>query len=129
MGSLVLLHGRGRQSRRLMMDGRVVVLLMDRHGRMDNLWLDSLLLDHGLNVMVDMVMGAFSGDDRRGRRRAFGVMRSGLAREFGRVLVQGRLGLGLVTVINGLVIHRDGVESVLLGPTDGRLLVRVESIL
>lgn len=127
MRSLVLLHGGGRQSRRLMMDGRVVVLLMDRYGGMDNLWLDGLLLDDGLDVMVDMVMGAFSGDNGRGRRRAFSVVRGGLARELGRVLVQGLLDFVLVTVINGLVIHGDGIEGVLLGPAGGGLLAQVES--
>jgi len=53
------LHG---QSRNAMMLRRSVVGLMNRDNSVDNLWLDSLLVDDGLDSLVHMVMNVLTSN-------------------------------------------------------------------
>lgn len=52
---LELIHGHGRQSSGRVVGGSVVVNLMDRNGSVDNVGLDNLLVDNGLNSLVDVL--------------------------------------------------------------------------
>jgi hypothetical protein len=53
---LELIHGHSRQSSGAVVGGLVVVNLMDRNGSVDNIRLDSLLLNNRLNGLMDVVV-------------------------------------------------------------------------
>jgi len=53
-------HGHGRQSSGLVVGGCVVVNLVDGDSGVDNIWLDDLLVDNGLNGFVDVVVNMLS---------------------------------------------------------------------
>jgi len=58
--SFELLHGDGRQLGSSMMLGFILVYFVDRDGCVHNGWLDSLLLDDRLNVLVNVVMNVLT---------------------------------------------------------------------
>ena len=64
---LELLHGHGGQSGSLMVSGLVVVYLVNRNSGVNNAGLDGLLLDYGLDSLVD-VLGCVSF---LGRKKVF----------------------------------------------------------
>jgi hypothetical protein len=53
---LELVHGHGRQSSGLVVGGSVVVNLVDGDGGVDNIGLDDLLVDNGLDSLVDVLI-------------------------------------------------------------------------
>ena len=58
----VLLEGLGGQGGGLVVDGRGVVRLVDGDGAVDDVRGDGLLVDDGLDVLVDVVVDMLAGD-------------------------------------------------------------------
>jgi hypothetical protein len=65
--SLELVHGDGRERASGVVLGLVLVHFVDGNGRVDDRWLDCLLLDNGLDVLVDVVVDVLSCDGGVGR--------------------------------------------------------------
>lgn len=59
-----LIHADSRKSRGGVMLGLVVVNLMDGDGSVDDRWLDGLLLNDGLDGLVDVMMDMLASDSR-----------------------------------------------------------------
>lgn len=74
--SRVLLHSLCRQDSSLVMDGCGMVSFVNRNRGVDIFRLDGLLLDDGLDMVVNVVLGALSFDYWCGRGRLFGVVGS-----------------------------------------------------
>lgn len=55
-------HGDGREGGGSVVLGFVLVDLVDRDGGVNNGWLDGLLFDDGLDVLVDVVVNVLPGD-------------------------------------------------------------------
>ena len=95
--------------------GFVVVDLVDGHSGVHDVWLDSLLVDHWLDGLVDVVVDMLTTDLGHGRG---GVLRRGTDRlilELSLCLREARLGVLGVTLIMGAVLDWDEVVVVLLG--------------
>lgn len=99
-----------------MVDGRGVVRLVDGDGAVDDVRGDGLLVDDGLDVLVDVVVDVLAGDGGGRLGRVRGLVGDGGVLVVGGVLVQLCAQLGLVAVLVLGVL--DGVDDVggLLGP-------------
>lgn len=117
-----LVKGLCGKSRGPVVNGLGVVRLVDRDGCVYNVGLDSLLLDDGLDVLVDVVVDALARDDGGRCRSVGGVVSDGGVLELGVLAVEGVLGFLLVSVLEGLVCDGDDVVVVLLGADVVRLV-------
>lgn len=89
--------------------------LMDRNSSMNNVRLDNLLLDDGLNMLVDVVVHSLTGDDGSGLLSSGSVMSDrGIPVSSG-VLLKSSLDVPLATMVELLVLHGSHVVMVLLG--------------
>lgn len=101
-----LLQRLGRQDGVLVVHGLGRVHLVDGHRGVDGARLDGLLLNHGLDVLVDMVIDVLAHDGRRLRRRVAGVV------SYTRVGVLGLVGRQLgVEVLGVKLVKRLGLHG------------------
>lgn len=111
---LVVCHADSWELRCSMMLSGVMVNLMDRNCGVDNMWLDSLLVDDWLNGLVDMVVHVLASS---GWLSGCGVLTlytlSGIL-ELGGFAVKGGLDLAVVIVLKVSVLNTNQVVMVLL---------------
>lgn len=120
MAGRIFIESSGRQGSRLVMDSSVVVSFVNRHCRVNNLWLDGLFLDHRLDVVMDVVVGALPGDGGCCRSGMLGFVHGRRVLEFGGILCQGRINVCLVTMLNRLVLSGKSIVGVLFRSVDYR---------
>lgn len=109
-----LVHGLDGQNRSLVMNGGSLVRLVHGDGSVHDLGLDRLLLDDGLDVVVNVVVGALAGHDAGGRRAVLGVVHLSLTGVLGLVVLEGSAGLSRIGVVDILFVNGNEVVSVLL---------------
>lgn len=98
-----------------MVHGLGVVSLVDGDGGVNNLGSNDLLLDDGLDVLVDVVMDALTLDSGCCGGGVFGVVDDAGVTELGTLSLESIPSLGLVSVIKCLVLNSSDVVGVLLG--------------
>lgn len=93
----------------------VVVNLVDGHGGVDDVGLDGLLLDNGLDSLVDVVVNVLAGDDGGDGAGVLALDTDLLVTEL--LLLGRKTGLDLlgIVVLELAVLDRDDVVVVLLG--------------
>ena len=110
---LELIHGHSRQSSGAVVGGLVVVNLVDRHGSVDDIRLDSLLLDNGLDGLMDVVVDVLTTNGGS-LALAVGVcIHNALVLELGLLLNKVALGSVVVAVIKLAVLDSAELGSVL----------------
>jgi hypothetical protein len=112
---LELLHGHGWESSSLMVGSLVMVNLMDGDGGVDNVGLDGLLLDNGLDGLVDVVMNVLSANSGGNALAVGGVFDATLVSKASLVVNQSPLGAINVAVVELAVLNSSELSSVLLG--------------
>lgn len=111
---LELLHGHGWESSSLMVGSLVMVNLMDGDGGVDNVGLDGLLLNNGLDSLVDVVVHVLSANSRGNTLAVGGVLNAALVSKASLVVDQGPLsGIG-IAVVKLAVLNSTELSSVLL---------------
>lgn len=109
-----LLHGHGWESSSLMVGSLVMVNLMDGNGGVDNVGLDSLLLDNGLDGLVDVVVDVLSANSGGNTLAMGGFLNAALVGKASLVVDQGPLsGIG-IAVVKLAVLNSTELSSVLL---------------
>lgn len=108
-------HGDGRESRGGVVLSSVVVNLVDRDGGVDNVRLDGLLVDDGLDGLVDVVVDVLTADGGCNRLRVHSLELGALVSELGSLSGEALLDLGVVAVLERAVLDGGKVVVVLLG--------------
>lgn len=107
-------HGDGRKSRGAVVLGSVVVDLVDRDGGVDNVRLDGLLVDNGLDGLVDVVVDVLTADSGGNRLGVNSLDLSALVSKLSSLGGEALLDLGVVTVLERAVLDGGKVVVVLL---------------
>jgi len=108
-------HGDGRKSRGSVVLGGVVVNLVNGDGGVDNVRLDGLLVDNGLDGLVDVVVDVLTADGGCNRLRVHGLDLGALVSKLGSLGSETLLDLGIVAVLERAVLNGGKVVVVLLG--------------
>ena len=108
-------HGDGGKSRGSVVLGGVVVNLVDGNGGVDNVRLDGLLVDDGLDGLVDVVVDVLTADGGCNRLRVHGLDLGALVSKLGSLGSETLLDLGVVAVLERAVLDGGKVVVVLLG--------------
>jgi len=111
---LELLHGHGRQSSGVMMGRLVMVNLMDGDGGVDHVGLDGLLLDYGLDGLVDVVVDVLSANSGGNTLAVGGVIDAPLVSKASLVIDKSPLGSVCITVVELAVLNSTKLSSVRL---------------
>ena len=110
---LELIHGHSRQSSGAVVGGLVVVNLVDRHGSVDDIRLDSLLLDNGLDGLMDVVVDVLTTNGGS-LALAVGVcIHNALVLELGLLLNKVALSSVVIAVVKLAVLDSAELGSVL----------------
>lgn len=107
-------HGDGGKSRGSVVLGGVVVNLVDGDGGVDNVRLDGLLVDNGLDGLVDVVMDVLTADGGCNRLRVHSLELGALVSKLGSLSSETLLDLGVVAVLKRAVLDGGKVVMVLL---------------
>lgn len=105
------LHG---ESSSLVVNRLSVVCLVNGNSGVDNVRLDSVLLNNRLNVLVDVVMHSLASNGRSSGGSMSRLVSRSSVLELRMFPVKGILGLPLVSVVESLVCDGDDVVVVLL---------------
>lgn len=105
------LHGQGRKTVVL---GSGVVSFMDRLGGVHNLWLDDLLVDHGHDCLVDMMVDVLASDGRGSGLSVVGFLDTLMVLEVTEFGSESLLGLMLVLVVEFSFFGGQDVVGMLL---------------
>lgn len=108
-------HGDGGKSRGSVVLGGVVVNLVNGDGGVDNVRLDGLLVDNGLDGLVDVVVDVLTADGGCNRLRVHGLDLGALVSKLGSLGSETLLDLGVVAVLERAVLDGGKVVVVLLG--------------
>lgn len=108
-------HSHGRQSGGAVVSSLVVVNLVDRNGGVDNVGLDNLLLDHGLNGLVNVVVDVLTANGGSSALAVCGGIYAALILESSLLFNEVPLSAVVVTVIKLAVLNSAELGSVLLG--------------
>lgn len=108
-------HGDGGKSRGSVVLGGVVVNLVNGDGGVDNVRLDGLLVDNGLDGLVDVVVDVLTADGGCNRLRVHGLDLGALVSKLGSLGSETLLDLGIVAVLERAVLDGGKVVVVLLG--------------
>jgi hypothetical protein len=108
-------HGDGRKSRGAVVLGSVVVNLVDGDGGVDNVGLDGLLVDDGLDGLVDVVVDVLTADGGGNRLGVDSLDLDALVSKLGSLGSKALLDLGVVAVLERAVLDGGKVVVVLLG--------------
>ena len=108
-------HGDGRKSRGAVVLGSVVVDLVDGDGGVDNVGLDGLLVDNGLDGLVDVVVDVLTADGGGNRLGVDSLDLGALVSELSGLSGEALLDLGVVAVLERAVLDGGKVVVVLLG--------------
>jgi hypothetical protein len=111
----VLIQSLGGKDGSLVVDRGRVVSLMNWHGSVHDVRLDNLLLDDGLDVVVDVVVSALASNDGGLGGRVRGLVCDTGVLELGSLTVQGVAGLVILSVVEGLVLDGHHIVVMLLG--------------
>ena len=106
MSTLELIKGLYGEGGGLMVDGLGVMGLMDRGSPVDDVTGSSLLLNHGLDMLVNMVVNVLASDDRGVRGGVGSLMGDGGVLEGCSVLLKPTAGLSVILVVKLAVLHR-----------------------
>jgi hypothetical protein len=130
MSTLELIKGLYGEGGGLMVDGLGVMGLMDRGSPVDDVTGSSLLLNHGLDMLVNMVVNVLASDDRGVRGGVGSLMGDGGVLEGCSVLLKPTAGLSVILVVKLAVLHRVhnmarrfGEDLLVLHRLDARLVV------
>ena len=107
-------HGDGGKSRGSVVLGGVVVNLVDGNGGVDNVRLDSLLVDDGLDGLVDVVVDVLTANGGCNRLRVHSLELGTLVSKLGSLSSETLLNLGVVAVLERAVLDGGKVVVVLL---------------
>jgi hypothetical protein len=107
-------HRDGRKSRGAVVLGSVVVNLVDGDGGVDNVGLDGLLVDNGLDGLVDVVVDVLTTDGGGNRLGVDSLDLSALVSKLGSLGSKALLDLGVVAVLERAVLDGGKVVVVLL---------------
>lgn len=113
--ALEFVHGHRREGGGSVMAGRFVVDFVDRDRGVHNVWLDSFLLDHGLNSFVDVVMHLLALHHGRLALGVGSVSHNALVSQLSGLGPEGALSGLVVAVVELPVDDTGGVVVVLLG--------------
>lgn len=108
-------HGDGGKSRGSVVLGGIVVNLVNGDGGVDNVRLDGLLVDNGLDGLVDVVVDVLTADGGCNRLRVHGLDLGALVSKLGSLGSETLLDLGIVAVLERAVLDGGKVVVVLLG--------------
>lgn len=97
-----------------MVDGSRVVRLVDGNGSVDDRGRDGLLINDGLDVLVDVVVDALARHGGAGRRRVRGVVGGARVAVLGGIALEVLPGVGVAAMLEGLVLYGHHVLGVLL---------------
>ena len=97
-----------------MVNGFGVVGLVNGHSGVNNVRLNSLLLDHWLNMFVNMMMDALALDDRCIGNVMFGIMGYGGIPVLGGISLKCVANLAVITMVDCLMLNGNNVVVVLL---------------
>jgi len=111
---LELLHGHGRQSSGVMVGRLVMMNLMDGDGGVDYVGLDGLLLDYGLDGLVDVVVDVLSANSGGNTLAVGGVIDAPLVSKASLVVDKSPLGSVCITVVELAVLNSTKLSSVSL---------------
>jgi hypothetical protein len=114
MLGLKLLQGLGRQSSGTVVDAAGMVNLVDRHSGVDNLRSDSLLLNHRLDVLVEVVVNMLALNGGSDGLRVLSIVNHGAVAVLGSISIEGSLGLFGLIMLESLVLDSSSVVNVLL---------------
>jgi len=112
---LELVHGHGRQSSGLVVGGCIVMNLVYGDSGVDNIWLDNLLVDDGLNGLVDVVMNMLSTNRGCYALALGGTLNAAFVPELGLLLNEIPLGRVVVAVVKLAVLYGTKLGGVCLG--------------
>lgn len=113
--SIEFFQGLGWQDCCLVVHGRGMVRLMDGNGRVDHLGSNGVLLDYGLDVLVDVMVNVLASKGGLDLCGVGSVVGSGRVLILGCVLFKSALGLGVFAVVDSLVLDRKDIVGVFLG--------------
>jgi len=126
----------GRQDRGTVVDGLKVMGFVDRDGGVDNVGLNNLLVDDGLNVLVDVVVDTLTADDRSDLLGSTRLMGDGCVPVLGGITLKGGSDIAFITVVELFVLNGNNVVSVLLRESllvcdglDGRVVMVLVNLL
>jgi len=108
-------HGDGGKSRGGVVLGSVVVNLVDRDGGVDNVGLNGLLVDNGLDGLVDVVVDVLTADGGGNGLGVDSLDLGALVSKLGSLGSKALLDLGVVAVLERAVLDSGKVVVVLLG--------------
>lgn len=112
--SLEFIKGLHGQSRHAVVGGLSMVDFVDWDGSVDNLGLDGLLVDYGLDSLVDMVMDMLTSDSRGSLLGGGGASSGRGVLESGKLSAYSSSGLFLIVMTELFLDLRDEVMGVLL---------------
>lgn len=107
-------HGDGGKSRGAVVLGSVVVNLVDGDSGVNNVGLDGLLVDNGLDGLVDVVVDVLTADSGGNRLGVDSLKLSALVSELSSLGSEALLDLGVVAVLERAVLDGGKVVVVLL---------------
>lgn len=111
---LELGHGDGREGRSSVVLSLVLVNLVDRNGGVDDRWLDGLLLDDGLDGLVDVVVDVLASNGWGGSRCVLSLANGALILELGSLGCETLLYMVVVSVLDVALLSSSHVVAVLL---------------
>lgn len=99
-----------------MVDGFGVMCLVDGNSRVNNLGSNNLLLDYGLDVLVNVMMGVFPTDHGGRGSSVSSIMGNAVILVLGGITLQMGTDIFLVAVMELLVLDSGGIVDMLLRP-------------
>jgi hypothetical protein len=105
-----------------------IVSLVDGDGGVDDVRLDSLLLDDRLDVLMDVVVNTLARDGGSSLGRVCGAVCLSCVSVLGSFSLESSPSVFLLAVVEGLMLHRDKVVVVLLRTrfVSGRFILSIK---
>jgi len=113
--SVELIHGHGRQRGSSVVLGLILVNLVDRDSGVNNGWLNSLLLDDWLNVLVDVVVDVLASNRWCSCAGVLGLTDFAAVLELSGLSSETVLDVRVVAVLDVAVLNTCHLVAVLLG--------------
>lgn len=109
-----LVESLGRQDGSTVVHGFEMMCLMDGDGGVDNVRLNNLLVNDGLDMLVDVMVDTLTTDDRSGLLGSAGLVGDGCVLVPSGITLKGGSNVAIVAMVELLVLNGNDVVSVLL---------------
>lgn len=109
-----LVESLGRQDGSTVVHGFEMMGLMDGDGGVDNVGLNNLLVNDGLDMLVDVMVDALTADDRSGLPGSASLVGDGCVLVPSGIALKGGSNVAIVAMVELLVLNGNDVVSVLL---------------